>query len=70
MALNLIFTKPGLSSLPCRRCRRDTLHVHGVCNSCKRVYEPEVIHREVSGRVYHKQQSLKDWERRQAREAS
>lgn len=70
MAINLHFTKPGLSSLPCKKCGRDTLHVRGVCNSCKRVYEPEVIHREVSGRVFHKLQSLKDWKRRQARLAS
>lgn len=64
MAANLIFTKLGLSSLACRTCRRDTLHVHGICNTCKTPYEPEVIRREVNGAVYHRIQGIKDWQRR------
>lgn len=69
MALNLHFTKPGLSSLPCRKCKRDTLHVRGICNACDTRYEPEVIHREVSGREYHRLRGIKDWKRRQERQA-
>lgn len=30
----LIFGKPSLSSLPCTRCREDTIHRRGVCIHC------------------------------------
>lgn len=66
MALNMIFTKPGISSLPCERCGCDTLHVKGVCNACDTRYVPAVIRVHVSGRDYHRIQSEKDWQRRLA----
>lgn len=62
--MNLIFSKLGLSSLPCKQCRCDTLHVSGVCNTCSTRHEPEVIHREISGRDYHRIQGAKDWQKR------
>lgn len=66
MAINLIFTLTGISSLPCGKCWRDTLHVRGVCNTCGTPHTPDVVHVEISGREYHRIQSNKDWERRKA----